>query len=382
MSDLAQAPMLIVCGGTGGHLSPGIALAQAFRQRSIRSVLVVSKKQIDSRLSRNYPEFDFRPVPGAGFSLRPLRFLRFVYLSMAGLLAAAQLFRRENPRAVIVLGGFLTPLYTVMGFLLRKPVYMHEANRRPGRATRLFARMARRLYMPPGVRLHAPFGRPATALGFPLRLEVMQYGRDAARERFSLSKLHKVLLILGGSQGAESLNEWTRQFLHLLVDAHVQILCVTGPGKMSDDMGEISVGPSCPVKVRFMEFSDDVAALMSAADLAVCRAGAGTIAELIKCRLPSVLVPYPHSADRHQDANARYLEQCGGALVVREKNLKQLYREVTDLIFNDWLLERMRRNLALQDRENARERLVEDVLMDLGPKPTGEEPDKRNYEYA
>jgi UDP-N-acetylglucosamine--N-acetylmuramyl-(pentapeptide) pyrophosphoryl-undecaprenol N-acetylglucosamine transferase len=111
----------------------------------------------------------------------------------------------------------------------------------------------------------------------------------------------------------------------------------------------------------FEAFSDRVGVLLSAADLVLSRAGAGTIAELVRCETPAILIPYPHAADNHQWANAAYFEQQGGGVVVAEESLPSLRQEVMDVIFNDWLLNKFRGNLRRMSHENSIDIIVHDL---------------------
>jgi UDP-N-acetylglucosamine--N-acetylmuramyl-(pentapeptide) pyrophosphoryl-undecaprenol N-acetylglucosamine transferase len=115
------------------------------------------------------------------------------------------------------------------------------------------------------------------------------------------------------------------------------------------------------VHAVFIPFSDRMAELLSAADLVVSRAGAGTLAELIRCETPAILVPYPHAADDHQRANAIYFERQGGGIVVSQTQLGQMRAEVLDIIFNDWLLRKFRANLQRMDRANSLDLMLRDL---------------------
>jgi len=170
-----------------------------------------------------------------------------------------------------------------------------------------------------------------------------------------------VLVILGGSQGASPLNAWVRGRLPRLAEAGIQVCCVTGLGKGSAELLELRGDSGQPVKAVFMPFCDDIATLLSAADLVVSRAGAGTIAELIRCATPAILVPFPQAADNHQWANARFFEQQGGGFVVDQSYLADLDREVREVIFNDWLLRKFRANLQRMDRANSLDFILDDL---------------------
>src|SRR5204863_2489180 len=139
------------------------------------------------------------------------------------------------------------------------------------------------------------------------------------------------------SQGASSLNDWARSQLPLFAAEGIQLYVVTGLGKGREGIVELKTKTGAAIRAIFMPFSDRMAEVLSAADLVVSRAGAGTLAELIRCETPGILVPYPQAADDHQRENAAYFERQGGGIVVAQTRLSQLHAEVLDVIFNDWL---------------------------------------------
>ena len=189
----------------------------------------------------------------------------------------------------------------------------------------------------------------------------MRTDAAAAREALGLDKDQKVLVVLGGSQGASALNSWARSKLEALALESIQVYCVTGLGKGDSETATHRSKTGEPVKSVFVPFCDRVAELLSAADLVVSRAGAGTIAELIRCEVPAILVPYPHAASDHQRANASFFERQGGGLVVEEAALGELLDEVAELAGNDWLLRQFRANLKRMDRANSLELMLADL---------------------
>jgi UDP-N-acetylglucosamine--N-acetylmuramyl-(pentapeptide) pyrophosphoryl-undecaprenol N-acetylglucosamine transferase len=144
---------------------------------------------------------------------------------------------------------------------------------------------------------------------------------------------------------------------------------VTGLGKGREGVVELKTKTGEAVRTVFMPFSDRMAELMSAADLVVSRAGAGTLAELIRCETPAILVPYPQAADDHQRENAAYFERQGGGIVVAQTRVGQLHAEVLDTIFNDWLLRKFRGNLQRMDRANSLEFMLADLEQITGRAP-------------
>jgi UDP-N-acetylglucosamine--N-acetylmuramyl-(pentapeptide) pyrophosphoryl-undecaprenol N-acetylglucosamine transferase len=147
----------------------------------------------------------------------------------------------------------------------------------------------------------------------------------------------------------------------------IQIYCVTGMGKGRDGVMERDSKTGTVVKSHFVAFSDRIGELLSAADLVVSRAGAGTLAELIRCETPAVLVPFPQAADDHQRANAAFFEQQGGGLVVEQTKLATLRTEVLEILGNDWLLRQFRSNLQRMDRANSLDLMLHDLEQIIAP---------------
>ena len=352
---------LIACGGTGGHLSPGIALAEGLNARGHETRLLISHKKVDARLIEKYPQLRFERIPGAPFALSPVGFCRCLWEQSRAFWFSARLIRTWRPDVIVGFGGFTTAGIIVVAALFRRPVALHEANWVPGRAIRLLGRLARRLYLPPGVQMRGVRRTGVRHVGLPVRREIVRLGHEEARTRLGLDPGQKLLVILGGSQGASPLNSWVRERLARLAEEGIQVCCVTGLGKGSAEVRELRTDSGKLVKAVFMPFCDDVATLLSAADLVVSRAGAGTIAELIHCATPAILVPFPQAADNHQWANARFFEQQGGGFVVDQDYLSNLDSEVRDVIFNDWLLRKFRANLQRMDRASSLDLILDDL---------------------
>jgi UDP-N-acetylglucosamine--N-acetylmuramyl-(pentapeptide) pyrophosphoryl-undecaprenol N-acetylglucosamine transferase len=194
-----------------------------------------------------------------------------------------------------------------------------------------------------------------------VRSEIVRMPAAQARETLGLDPTQKVVVVLGGSQGASSLNGWASARSETLALEGVQLYCVTGLGKAAPETRLLRSRAGDPVKSIFVPFCDRIAELLSAADLVVSRAGAGTLAELIRCEVPAILVPYPHAASDHQRANAAFFERQGGGLVVEEAMVVDLHSEVLDLVFNEWLLRQFRGNLKRMDRINSLELMLTDL---------------------
>ncbi len=356
-----MSKFVITCGGTGGHLSPGIAIAEQLIQKGHRCWLVISKKQVDSRLIRNYQHFNFIRAPGAGFSLRPILFFKFIIEQFRLLIFSFRFLRSVRPDAIIAFGGYMTTGYAFSGFILGCPIAFHEANRKPGKAIRFLRGLADRLYLPEGVIVT---GLPPHAIknyGLPLRQEIKPMPKETARQRLGLDIEGKLLVVIGGSQGAQVLNEWVMDRSESLAAEGINIYCVTGLGKGVQSVSEYPLPNGRIIKTFYTPFTDCMGTVLSSADLVISRAGAGSIAELEHCGAPSILVPYPFAADDHQLANARFLEQRGGCIVLEQSRLSILQEEVLELIYNDWMLTQIRQNLERIERGTCAQKIAQDL---------------------
>ena len=340
---------VISCGGTGGHLSPGIALAEGLASRGHTATLLISQKRVDARLIEKYPDLRFVPIPGAPFARDPAGFVKFVVSQTRGFFVSMKLVRTLRPAGIVGFGGFTTAAIIVAARLRGVPVALHEANRVPGRAIRSLARFARRVYLPPGINLPGVKNTVVRHAGLPVRREIARLPREEACRQLGLDPAKKVLAIFGGSQGATVLNDWARRELPHLAAEGVQLYCVTGLGKGAAEVQTLTANDRTRVTAVFTPFCDQVAALLSASDLVIGRAGAGSIAELIRCETPAIVLPYPHAADDHQRANAEWFRQQGGGLVIEQTNLPELSREVFALLHDNARLQGIRVHLHRLD---------------------------------
>jgi UDP-N-acetylglucosamine--N-acetylmuramyl-(pentapeptide) pyrophosphoryl-undecaprenol N-acetylglucosamine transferase len=300
-------------------------------------------------------------MPGTGFSWRPGPCLRCLATQLQAAWFCFRLLRRYRPHGVVGFGGFTSAPLVLAAWLRGVPAALHESNRVPGLAIRTCGRLARRVYLPPGIRLPGIRARATRHVGAPVRREIRRQSAAAARAALGLDPHQRVLVVLGGSQGAGALNDWARQQRDGFAAEGIQLYVVTGLGKGREGAVALPAKTGAPVRAVFCAFCDRMAELLSAADLVVSRAGAGTLAELIRCETPAILVPYPQAADNHQQANAAYFERQGGGVVVPQTRLGQLHAEVLDMIFNDWLLRKLRANLQRMDRANALEFMLADL---------------------
>lgn len=361
---MKKKSFIIACGGTGGHLSPGIALAERLTEKGFHSTLLVSKKKIDTRLAGKYASLEFMQAPGCAFSLSPKGFAKFLLGLTQSIIFGFSLFLRRRPAAFVSFGGFLTVGLAIASRLLFIPVVLHEANRVPGKAVRWMSRIATRVYLPPGVRLKGITPLAVRSTGFPVRREMFPRDKAESRRAIEVPASGKLLAIFGGSQGAKPLNDWIKQELRRFIDNGISVFCVTGPNKNTDETEttrEYRSANGDPVFVRFTPFCDNMSAALSAADLVISRSGAGSLAEFVACGVPAILVPYPFAADNHQEANAKFFREKGAGLMIPQTEISTLGDITLSLISDDFLLGELRANIEKMSREFDWSNMVSDL---------------------
>lgn len=304
-----DAPVLILAGGTGGHIFPGLAVAAELRARGIPVVWLGADGGMETRL---VPQHDIALETIAISGLRgkgvgaligaPLRLLSAVR-------AAAQVLRRHRPRAVLSFGGFAAGPGGIAAVLAGVPLLVHEQNRAPGLTNRVLAKFARRVL----TGFPDAFPGKEEVVGNPVREIISSLPRPRDRFAGRDDRLH--LLVLGGSQGARALNEALPKALRELQGARIDVRHQCGE-KMRTEAEQAYRAAGVDASVE--PFIADMAGAYAWADVVVCRAGALTLAELCAAGVGSVLVPLPTAVDDHQTKNAQYVAQRRAAEMVKQ----------------------------------------------------------------
>ncbi|MFY2763342.1 undecaprenyldiphospho-muramoylpentapeptide beta-N-acetylglucosaminyltransferase [Arenimonas sp. MALMAid1274] len=306
-----SAPVLILAGGTGGHIFPGLAVAHALRARDVPVVWLGSAGGMETRL-----------VPQDGIAMETIRvgglrgkglatLVKAPFNLLRSLWQAMSVLRRLRPRAVLSFGGYAAGPGGLGAWLLGRPLLVHEQNRAPGLTNRVLARMSRRVLC--GFPDAFP-GRATEHVGNPVRAAIAALPLPA--ERFAQRDATVRLLVLGGSQGARSLNGAVPAVLSRL-DAGLRPQVRHQCGERHADRARQAYADA-GVQASVEPFIADMAQAYGWADLVVCRAGALTLAELCAAGVGSVLVPFPQAVDDHQTRNAEYLVERGAAGLVPE----------------------------------------------------------------
>lgn len=313
--------VVVAGGGTGGHVYPALAIADAIGDIA-RVVYVGDPDRLEGRV-----------VPKEGLAFVPVRvpmtpISRWRYPAFAFSLGRAtatsiRLLRRERPDLVVGVGGFVSVPTMIAALLTRTPTTIHEQNVRPGRANRLMTRL--------GVEMMATFAGtsefvPAKRFvltGCPVRPAISSTGREEARRDLDLPAGARVCLVIGGSNGAVTLNEAALALgSRLGEDPELIVLHVSGR-RYHDEMlrrRERVIPDAVRNRYRLVAYADDVASCYASADLVVSRSGSSTVNEILSAGRASVLSPSPNVAEDHQTANARFVAAEGAALVVESED--------------------------------------------------------------
>jgi UDP-N-acetylglucosamine--N-acetylmuramyl-(pentapeptide) pyrophosphoryl-undecaprenol N-acetylglucosamine transferase len=317
-----RSSVLIACGGTGGHLFPGIAVAQSLRERGVHTLLAISEKAVDRTAAQGYGDLEFLPLPARPM---PKPWSPAVFPFLAGswkALARSRVAMAANATgAVLGMGGFTAMMPVLAARLGGLPVFLHDSNAIPGKTTKAAARFANTVFL--GLAEAAShFGKTRTkVVGTPVRREFhTPPDRAEAARHFDLDPAKKTLLVLGGSQGARALNRSAVEALAGFDPSIVQAILLTGATDNEGTLAHLR-DRGLPHTVRVLSFCRDMPAAYACADAAVARAGASTLAELAMVGLPAVLVPYPHAAEDHQTANANAYVSAGAAELLPESRI-------------------------------------------------------------
>jgi len=303
---------LIMAGGTGGHIFPGLAVAQALRDKGWRVHWLGAPDSMESRLVP--PKgFALETVDFSGVRGKGLRTLLALPVRLArALLQSRQVLRRVRPDVLVGLGGYITLPGGVMGALMGKPLVLHEQNSVAGMANRVLAKLARRVFTAfPRVLAKGQW------VGNPLRAEFLQ--QAAPEQRFAGRSGPLRLLVVGGSLGARALNTIVPQALALIPAAQRPVVTHQSGEKQIDELRANYAAAG--VAATLTPFIDNTAQAFAEADLVVCRAGASTVTEIAAVGAPALFVPFPSAVDDHQTHNARFLVDQGGGWLVPQAEL-------------------------------------------------------------
>jgi UDP-N-acetylglucosamine--N-acetylmuramyl-(pentapeptide) pyrophosphoryl-undecaprenol N-acetylglucosamine transferase len=363
---MANRRILIVGGGTGGHLFPAMAIGEEIQRREPDAIIhyIGSIFGLESKV---FPIKDvwhtLLPIRGLqrGFSavsifrniLLPFRIIR-------SLIKTNRLLKEFVPEILIGTGGYASAIPLYIGAKKDIPIILQEQNSFPGLTTRWFANKAERICIAFDESQNV-FNSNTVLTGNPVRKGIEKGDRNNGIKEFSLKKNNKTIFLFGGSQGSAYLNKMMSNVAKKISSAGIQVLWQTG------DLEYVKYRHMESENIRIVPFVNNMADAYAISDLLVCRSGALTLAEITVSGKPAILIPFPHAAGDHQTKNAQALVNFGAAQMLHEKSLnsKILMHTIMNLIHNKEKLERMALESKKLGRPNATIDIVDQIL-DLG----------------
>lgn len=336
MKQKNQNKILIVAGGTGGHISPGIALYQEFQDQNISCIFVTLKK------NKNYSEFIKKNIkvflinaPMISKTLKDL--ILFFPLLTIGVLESLKIILKNKTNTIIGMGGYSSVPVLIAGILLNKKIYLCEQNVIPGRVTLIFSKFAKKIFLTfpvdKEIEKKIPEKEKWVLVGPSYRKEIFNFAKN---HRKRTTKVKRIFLT-GGSQGALQLNEMILDLFKKYPDfcRKLEWYIQTGEAHINHFQARIE-NISFKNKIFAFGFSTNIYEYFSKADLLICRAGSGILSEGIIFCLPMILIPYPYAKDNHQLKNAEFIEknQFGILLNTKDSKSEPLYDALNSLLEN------------------------------------------------
>lgn len=345
-------------GGTGGHLFPAIAIAQEVKRRAPAAdiTFIGTRNKIEARVVPGNG-FTFKTIWVSGFRRKlTLGNVLFPVKIVVSIVQSFFLMWKIRPNVVVGTGGYVCgpPLFAAS--VLGIPTLIQEQNSCPGVTTRLLASRANEVHLS-FERSRSYFKRADNlhVSGNPTRESVGKISREEGRSYFNLQPDKQVLLVFGGSLGASSINNAVMKMLDGIIERGIQLVWQTGENDY--ERLAVKLKPSAGTSsgsILLRSFVDRMEYAYAACDLAVCRAGATTLAELAKAGVVSVLVPYPHAAADHQTENARAMVEAGAAVMIKDADLNEkLISTVQTLLADKQRLEAMREKARQMGKHDA-----------------------------
>ena len=352
----------ITCGGTGGHLFPGLAVAEELKKRGCQIALLISPKEIDQQAVKSAREMEIFTLPAVGLQNR--NYFSFGWSFWKSFLAARKIFKTRKADAVLAMGGFTAAPPILAARKSGAKTFLHESNTIPGRANRFLARFVDEAFVGfPEAKSRLRAGR-ISVTGTPVRTQFSD--KSAIRNPQSaialgLDPMLPTILVVGGSQGASGLNEMILSALPQLTEKNWQWLHLTGVNDFEKVKGAYDAQK---LKAVVKPFLAEMDLALGATTACVSRSGASSLAEIAAMRLPPLLVPFPAAADNHQFFNALAFEKTGAAKLLEQKTAapKKVAAILVELVENETSRSKMQSALAQWHAPKSAEQIAENIL--------------------
>jgi UDP-N-acetylglucosamine--N-acetylmuramyl-(pentapeptide) pyrophosphoryl-undecaprenol N-acetylglucosamine transferase len=359
---MKELKFIFAGGGTGGHLFPAIAIAQEIKLMLPDSsiMFIGNKNKIEGKVVPKYG-FKFNSINISGISRKlSLSLLVLPFKLTMSIIKSILYILRFKPNVVIGTGGYVSGPVLWSASLLRYKIVLQDHNSYPGVTTRLLSSKALEVHIAfEESRKYFKRKNNLKLSGFPVRSSLEKINKLEALQHFGLTNDNKCIFITGGSQGAKAINDSVLKIAECLNADKVQIIWQTGMLQYAQIKRECQKFNN----IKIFEFINDMNLAFSACDLAITRAGATTIGELMNLEIPAILIPLPTAAEDHQTKNAKELYNKNAAILVLEKDLNaNIKNEIMKLLENESQLELMQDNLKKMKIKNSAKKIAESII--------------------
>jgi len=393
--EMINLKILIAAGGTGGHIIPGIAIANALKEDGNDIIFVGTKYGMEKDLVPN-AGYEIKYIHAAGFYGKIIEDFKSLAEIRKGVKECIELIKNENIDLVIGTGGYVTAPLIKAAQILKIPNFIHESNALPGKTTKILSPKTTCTMLGFNDAAKRIVSKNIRITGNPNKMWQNTYTKNEAKEKINING--KLLLITGGSQGAKGINDAIINIITNNLFKEYNVIYATGPKnyeevtklvlekasnyyeieKKEDEIILYSLESSLSIgnkndknidfntisvcnKIIIKKFIYDMEVVMKAADLMVSRSGALTCTEIIECGTPSIMIPFPYAAENHQYYNAKTLEDAKAGIIIEEKNLnyKDLSKKINELILDDKKINEMSENAKKLIKGNASKKIKE-----------------------
>ena len=332
-------------GGTGGHVFPAIALAKKCLDENGEVFYLGGEKSLEEKITGkediSFYSLPVKPLP------RKINFELFSsgFSNFKAVLKARKILKEIEPDIVVGTGGYVSGATILAARLLDIKTLIHEQNSIPGLTNKISAKFVDKIAVS-YEQTERYFNKKDKVIltGNPVRKEILTTCSKGAMEKFSFPENNNVLLIMGGSQGAASINELMLEIYDDLIEVdNLNIIHITGEKDYKNIKRKVDTFDLSDEKIIISSFMDDIENALAVANLVISRAGAVSIAEITALGLPSILIPYPYATNNHQEKNARVLEESGAAIIYKddEFNSEHIFNKIKELLNDRNKLDKM-----------------------------------------
>ncbi len=357
--------ILIVGGGTAGHLTPAMALYDEAKKQGHNVRFIISQKDTGLVSAEKYDYNILKLSSPINIKRKIIFMIEFVF----AFLASMGYIIKYKADFLIGMGGYVSLPPLIAAIIMRKKIYLCEQNSIPGKVNKLLYKYAKSIYVTFSKTLE--FFPNANVFGNPVRSDFFSVSKSDAREKIGISQDDKMIVVMGGSQGAKRVNEIVFEALDIvcmgMTDLKVYWLC----GKMwYETCSKELFSKNYRHNVSIIDFSNEMPSILAASDFVISRAGSSSISEIIALNLPSLLVPFPYAAENHQYYNARELSVVGAAYLIEEAglNASMLANLIIENMLDDNKLQVMKEKMKMLNMDEATTKILNDIFSQAKPK--------------